>query len=131
MSAKPLTLSEVDIFFKRIKATIEQVEQTAELRRVIAKLAGGAAVPAAKAKAARVAAPAKVGKKARRKRKPGIAPQKVHEQLKSMKGPQSIGAIATVMKEPVDRVRAALMKLRSQKVAKMTGARGNATWTLV
>lgn len=131
-SPATLTLDEVNEFVDRLRATIQAAAETEAIKRAIANLGVGVAAAPKKPgrkpgpKPAAKAAPA--AKKGKRTRKPGIDPAKVHAHL-SDKG-QKIAEIAKKMGEKdVPRVRAALLKLRDAKKAKMAGEKSKAVWT--
>lgn len=132
-NAETLTATDIEVFFRKLKATLAAAERGLRLQDFISEFDG---VPArAKAAKARPAPAPRKGKAApakktrRRARQPGLSTDKVLAGLKGAKDGLSLADLAKKLGEKnKDRVAAALRKLRDEKKAVVEGDRRTAKW---
>ena len=135
--AAPLTATEIDAFSRKLKATLALAQQAIALKSSLARFAGASgavprisAVPPTPGAAPKAAKAVKAKAGGRKKRQPGIPPEKVAAVLKGApKDGLSLGDLSKKLGESnKDRVGAALRKLRESKQAKVVGDRQFAKW---
>lgn len=128
-NAEILTAAEIASFTRKLNATIAAAQRAIELTQLLSKLKGPLGSTASAPRAASAERAEGGGRKARRKRQPGMAVEPVLAALKGAKDGLSLAALATKVGEKnKDRVGAALRKLRDEKKVVVKGDRRMAKW---
>lgn len=125
-----LTREDIEVFFAKLKTTLAAAEAAEGFRELAAKLNASFGDAPVSSRAATGSTSPKAKGKGRRKRQPGIDPEKVMAIVASgAKNGVSVGDVASQLGEDdKQRVAAALRKLRASKKAKLKGEKRLARW---